>query len=165
MRPTRIRDKKMAFHYSDGSYVGGFPAFIGGLFGIAICFGLHSAGLNFFLSILLGAAIPIGVMALINLSPPQNYSNDIIGKWRDSDDSIKHSKEEPIYSWEFKNDGTMIWDYGSCRTTYNYEIKGKFIVIEGEKKFKIESLWEKMLLTVVDCNSSRRYQLKYYGYY
>lgn len=158
----------MAFHYSDGSYVGGFPAFIGGLFGIAICFGLHSAGLNFFLSLLLGAAIPIGVMALITALTnytPQNYCEEIIGEWGDAGDSITNAKEESIYSWEFKNDGTMIWHYGKYIKSYNYEIKGKYIVIEGEKKFKIEYLWKEEILSVVDCNKDRRFQLKYHKRY
>ena len=145
--PSHIRDNIMAFHYSDGSYVGGFPAFLGGLVGIAICWGLHSMGLNFFLSLILGAAIPIGIMALIS-HVPQNYGEEIIGKWGCDDDSIKYSKESPIYSWEFRSDGTMLWYGGRCSKKYHYKIKRKFILIDGEKRYKIESLFGKMVLTV-----------------
>lgn len=154
----------MAFHYSDGSYVGGFPAFLGGLVGIAICFGLHSIGLNFFLSLVLGAAIPIGFMALINYTP-QNYCDNIVGKWICDDNSIKHSENEPIYSWEFKDNGTMIWDTWRTRVQKSYIIKGRKILIEGEKQYKIESLFKEAVLTVVDCNNNKRFQLKYYGRY
>jgi hypothetical protein len=152
----------MGFHYSDGSYVGGLPAFIGGLFGIAICFGLFNSGLNFFLSLLIGAAIPIGVMALFEYTP-KNYSDDIIGKWKVDEDSIRilegepfsWEEGEPFYSWEFKKDGTMIWWYKTYHKEYNYEIKGKYIVVEGRKKFKIGSFYKKDILCVVDCKSKK----------
>lgn len=152
----------MAFHYSDGSYVGGLPAFLGGLLGIAICFGLNSIGLNFFFSLLLGIAIPIGVMALIDFAP-HNYCEDIIGIWGGANDSVRYSEEDPICTWEFKNDGTMIWNYGRYSKTYSYKIKGKYIVIEGEKRFKIEDVFKNTLLTVVNCNTKMRIQLKH-GY-
>ncbi len=153
----------MAFHYkSDGSYVGGLPAFLGGLVGIAICFGLHSIGLNFFLSLVLGAAIPFGFMARINYTP-QNYCDDIVGKWICDDNSIKHSENEPIYSWEFKDNGTMIWDSGRTRVQKTYQIKGRKIVIEGEKQYKVESLFKEAVLTIVDSDNKKRFQLKYWG--
>ena len=154
----------MAFHYkSDGSYVGGLPAFLGGLVGVAICMGLHfSLGINFFLSLILGIAIPITVMALINHTP-HNYSEIIIGTWDCVTDSVKHSKENPIYSLEFRKDGKLIWDEFRSRKPYNYEIKRNIIVIDGDKRFKIDYLFEKSVMMVIDCETKERIEFKY-GY-
>lgn len=133
----------MALHYSDGSYVGGLPAFLGGLAGVAICLGLHfSLGLNFFLSFVIGVAVPLGIMILSGKDyTSQNYDEDIIGKWRWASDEKKQSEENPIYFWEFRKDGTMIWyeSWGSSKILH-YNIKGKKIYLEGEKLYKIKIL-------------------------
>lgn len=152
----------MAFHYKrDGSYVGGLPAFLGGLVGVVIFLGLHfSVGLNFFLSLILGAAIPIIVMALLNHTP-HNYSGIIIGKWDCVTESVKYSKEKPIYSLEFRKDGTLIWDELRSRKPFNYEIKRNMIVIDGEKRFKIDYLFEKSVMMVIDCETKERVEFKY----
>lgn len=56
----------MGFHYSDGSYVGGCGAQIGGLLGIAAIFGLNSLGLGIGWSILIVCAVAVLIMILID---------------------------------------------------------------------------------------------------
>lgn len=56
----------MGFHYSDGSYVGGCGAQIGGLLGIAAIFGLNSLGLGIGWSIIIVCAVAVLIMMLIN---------------------------------------------------------------------------------------------------
>ena len=161
MRPTRIRDLKMAFHYSDGGYVGGFPAFLGGVVCIAICFWLYSEGLNFYLSFFLGIAIPLIVMALFNHTP-HNYCEDIVGRWICDTECRSRLENEPVYSLEFKNDGILIWNNGSKAESFHYKIKGKYVYIDDVKKFKINELWSTSGLWLVECKSKKLIMLNRY---
>ena len=55
----------------------------------------------------------------------------------------------------------MIWYGGGYSKSYKYEIKGKFIVIEGEKKFKIESLHKGVIMRVAYCKNNMSFLLNY----
>ena len=153
----------MALHYSDGSYVGGLPTSLGGLVGVGIFFGLGSSGLNWFLSLLIAYAISLGIMKLFSFLAeytPKNYCEKIVGRWRCSSDPIT-SNDITFYSWEFRKDGTMIWYSYSGNKSFHYEIKRKTIVIDDEKKYIIEDLFEKMIITVIECDTKKCFQLKY----
>ena len=54
----------MGFHYSDGSFVGGCGAQIGGLIGLVAIFVLHSLGLGIGWSILIVCIAAIIIMIL-----------------------------------------------------------------------------------------------------
>lgn len=56
----------MGFHYSDGSYVGGCGAQIGGLLNVAVILGLYGLGLGIGWSILIVIIIDILIMVLID---------------------------------------------------------------------------------------------------
>ena len=55
----------------------------------------------------------------------------------------------------------MIWYSYSGNKSFHYEIKRKTIVIDDEKKYIIEDLFEKMIITVIECDTKKRFQLKY----
>lgn len=54
----------MAFHYSDGSYVGGCGAQIGGFIGIIAIFALYGSGMGIGWAILIVSIVAIAIMVL-----------------------------------------------------------------------------------------------------
>lgn len=57
----------MAFHYSDGSYVGGCGAQIGGLIGIIAISALYGSGMGIGWAILIVSIVAIAIMVLYDI--------------------------------------------------------------------------------------------------
>ena len=147
----------MALYHRNGSFVGGFPAFLGIIVFVVIFFGGLSCGINAFVVFILGFGAAIGLITLFNHTPttPSNYYEDILGKWICDTECRNRLENEPIYFLEFKKDGILIWHNGSKAESYHYKIKGKYVYIEGIRRFKISELWSKAGLWLVECRSKK----------
>lgn len=132
----------MAFHYSDGSYVGGCGAQIGGVVAIAAVFGLYSLGIGIGLSLLIVIVATIIIMVLFNqLDNPTNkreigksyYHNGKYGFL----DINGYEVRQPIFDKvnefsegfvgvKFQNKWGFLDKYGKTIVDYKYDACGSF---------------------------------------